>query len=131
MKKKIFTVVLVFLLIAGTLSAKEITTGSNETTLNLSFVYKAVNLIVGVFAGGYVLVKAAVDIFHAVRNSSEDPNGLKKAIGGLVLNIAILSSFLFIVNYVFGSFAKDISMASATAQEAFFAALTGVEVSVL
>jgi hypothetical protein len=130
MKKKVFTVVLVFLLIAGTLSAKEITTGSNEATLDLSFVYKAVNLIVGAFAGCYVLIKAAFDIFHAVRNSSEDPNGLKKAIGGLVLNIAILSSFMFIVNYVFGSFAKDISMESATAQEAFFAALTGVEVSI-
>lgn len=129
MKKKIFTAVLFFLLAAVTLHAKEIAS-SESTVLNLSFVYKTVNLIVGIFAGGYVLVKAAVDIFHAIKNSSEDPNGLKKAIGGLVLNVAVLSSFLFIINYVFGSFAKDVNMETATAQDTFFAALAGALVNV-
>lgn len=129
MKKKIFTAVLFFLLAAVTLHAKEIAS-SESAVLNLSFVYKTVNLIVGIFAGGYVLVKAAVDIFHAIKNSSEDPNGLKKAIGGLVLNVAVLSSFLFIINYVFGSFAKDVNMETATAQDAFFAALAGALVNV-
>ena len=99
--------------------------------MNLTWIKAAVNLIVGIFAGGYVLVKAGLDIFHAVRNSSEDPNGLKKAIGGLVLNIAILGSFFFIINYVLSGVvstsAAEVSKDTA-AQTQFFDALSGAEV---
>lgn len=106
-------------------------TKNNATySLDLSWIMNAVNLIVGIFAGSYVLLKAAMDVFHAVRNSSEDPNAMKKAIGGLVLNVAILAGFLFVVNYVFSGMAKDnLDISSATAQEAFFSALTGSLVS--
>ena len=113
-------------------SIQGVSGGGKSTTysLDLSWIMNAVNLIVGVFAGSYVLLKAAMDIFHAVRNSSEDPNGLKKAIGGLVLNIAILAGFLFVINYVFSGMAKDnLDISTATAQEAFFSALTGALVS--
>ena len=105
----------------------------DETELNLGFVLNAVNLIVGVFAGGYCLLKAALDIFHAVRNSSEDQNGLKRAIGNFVLNVSILGGFMFVINYVFaglssveeGSDIKDM-----TAQQVFFGALSGALVQV-
>ena len=101
-------------------------TGGTES-LNITFITNAVNLIVGVFAGGFCLLKAALDIFHAVRNSSEDPNGLKKAIGGFVLNAAILGGFMFVINYVFGKMAgKDAGSTAATqASGDFFSALSG------
>ena len=105
----------------------KVASGTSGTTIDLSFVKKAVNLIVGVFAGGFCLLKAALDIFHAVRNSSEDPNGLKKAIGGFVLNAAILGGFMFVINYVFGKMAgKDAGSTAATqASGDFFSALSG------
>lgn len=137
MSKKFLFVLLILAVMASPLFASSVGTASTSkttvttvttvgeaTTLNLTFVNKAVNLIVGIFAGGYVLVKAAMDIFAAVRHSDQDPNALKKAIGSLVLNIAILASFLFIVNYVFSS------MAPATGDAAnFFTGLTGAFVS--
>ena len=129
-KKKIFTVLLFAAAAVTPMFAQSIKNGSES--LDLSFVSNAVNLIVGIFAGGYVLLKAAMDIFHAVRNSSEDPNGLKKAIGSLILNIAVLGGFLFVVNYVFGGMATknlDLASESTTAQDAFFSALTGALVS--
>ena len=88
----------------------------------------AVNLIVGIFAGGYCLLKAALDIFHAVRNSSEDQNGLKRAIGNFVLNAAILGGFMFVINYVFAGMTsvKDgTDIKDLTAQQVFFGALSG------
>ena len=100
----------------------------DETTLDLSFVLNAVNLIVGIFAGGYCLLKAALDIFHAVRNSSEDQNGLKRAIGNFVLNAAILGGFMFVINYVFAGMTsvKDgTDIKDLTAQQVFFGALSG------
>ena len=138
--KRFLIIALVMLAALGSVSAKTISTtegavaaGSTSTTysLNFDYIYKAVDLIVGIFAGGYVLVKAAVDIFHAVRNSSEDPNGLKKAIGGLVLNIAILSSFYFVLNYVFASLTQaTVNLSSDSATDAFFGALTGALVEI-
>ena len=105
----------------------------------MSFVQNAVNLIVGIFAGGYCLLKAALDIFHAVRNSSEDQNGLKKAIGGFVLNAAILGGFMFVVNFVFGkmstaeggkiSISADEAGSKSAASNAFFGTLSGALVS--
>lgn len=124
--RKILFVMLVMAILASPLFATA-TLETNGTKLDLSFVSKAVNLIVGIFAGGYVLIKAAMDIFGAVRHSSEDPNALKKAIGTLVLNVAILASFLFIVNYVFGSVTAD----DGTASKDFFTGLTGAIVAKL
>lgn len=133
MSKKFLFVLLILAVMASPLFASSVGTSDKNTTvttvgeaktLNLSFVNKAVNLIVGIFAGGYVLVKAAMDIFAAVRHSDQDPNALKKAIGSLILNVAILASFLFIVNYVFSS------MAPANGDAAnFFTGLTGAFVS--
>ena len=112
----------------------KVASGTGGTTIDLSFVKNAVNLIVGVFAGGYCLLKAALDIFHAVRNSSEDQNGLKKAIGNFVLNAAILGGFMFVINYVFGSMSdlKDgADITNMTAQQVFFGALSGALVPAL
>ena len=111
----------------------KVASGTGGTTIDLSFVKNAVNLIVGVFAGGYCLLKAALDIFHAVRNSSEDQNGLKKAIGGFVLNAAILGGFMFVINYVFSSMSglkADTDINSTTATEGFYGALSGALVSI-
>ena len=111
----------------------------DDMSINLSFIQNAVNLIVGIFAGGYCLLKAALDIFHAVRNSSEDQNGLKKAIGGFVLNAAILGGFMFVVNFVFGkmstaeggkiSISADEAGSKSAASNAFFGTLSGALVS--
>lgn len=103
-------------------------------SIDLSFVQNAVNLIVGVFAGGYCLLKAALDIFHAVRNSAEDQNALKRAIGNFVMNAAILGGFMFVINYVFAgmSSVKDgDNIKDMTAQEVFFGALSGALVPIL
>ena len=130
MKKKLLILAIVALAVmAPAFSASTVKAGTN--TLNLGFVKNAVNLIVGIFAGGFCLLKAALDIFHAVRNSSEDPNGLKKAIGGFVLNVAILGGFMFVINYVFGAMTgKDAGGAGAAgAAEDFFVALKGAIVS--
>ena len=127
-KKKFFLFAMLFLAALTPMFAKTIGGTEDGTVLNLTFIQNAVNLIVGIFAGGYVLLKAALDIFHAVRNSSEDPNGLKKAIGGLILNIAILAGFMFVVNYVVGGMAEGLdgeSINNLSAQQAFFMALTG------
>ena len=138
MKKKILVLAIVAVAImAPAFAAGTIETGSEK--LSLSFVQNAVNLIVGIFAGGYCLLKAALDIFHAVRNSSEDQNGLKKAIGGFVLNAAILGGFMFVVNFVFGkmstaeggkiSISADEAGSSSAASNAFFGTLSGALVS--
>ena len=138
MKKKILVLAIVAVAImAPAFAAGTIETGSEK--LSLSFVQNAVNLIVGIFAGGYCLLKAALDIFHAVRNSSEDQNGLKKAIGGFVLNAAILGGFMFVVNFVFGkmsnatdgkiSISQDEAGSSSAASNAFFGTLSGALVS--
>ena len=119
---------LVFLAVGSPVFATTNVKVTNGTTIDLSFVKNAVNLIVGVFAGGFCLLKAALDIFHAVRNSSEDQNGLKKAIGGFVLNAAILGGFMFVINYVFGAMggvAKDGDISKAEATEGFYGALSG------
>lgn len=105
----------------------------DDTMLDLSFVQNAVNLIVGIFSGGYCLLKAALDIFHAVRNSSEDQNGLKRAIGNFVLNAAILGGFMFVINYVFAGMTsvKDgDDIKNLTAQQVFFGALSGALVQI-
>ena len=110
--KKFLIIALVMIAALGSVSAKTISTtegavsaGSTSTTCSLNF--------------------------HAVRNSSEDPNGLKKAIGGLVLNIAILSSFYFILNYVFASLTQaTVNLSSDSATDAFFGALTGALVEI-
>ena len=138
MKKKILVLAIVAVAImAPAFAAGTIETGSEK--LSLSFVQNAVNLIVGIFAGGYCLLKAALDIFHAVRNSSEDQNGLKKAIGGFVLNAAILGGFMFVVNFVFGkmsnanegkiSISPDEAGSTSAASNAFFGTLSGALVS--
>ena len=138
MKKKILVLAIVAVAImAPAFAAGTIETGSEK--LSLSFVQNAVNLIVGIFAGGYCLLKAALDIFHAVRNSSEDQNGLKKAIGGFVLNAAILGGFMFVVNFVFGqmssakdgkiTISQDDAGSSSAASNAFFGTLSGALVS--
>ena len=133
MKKKLLILAIVALAVmAPAFAVSSVKSGSSET-LNLSFVKNAVNLIVGIFAGGFCLLKAALDIFHAVRNSSEDQNGLKKAIGGFVLNAAILGGFMFVINYVFGAMggiAKDADINTATATEGFYGALSGALVSI-
>ena len=125
---------LVFLAVGSPAFATTNVKVTNGTTIDLSFVKNAVNLIVGVFAGGYCLLKAALDIFHAVRNSSEDQNGLKKAIGNFVLNAAILGGFMFVINYVFGGMSelKDgADITDLTAQQVFFGALSGALVPAL
>ena len=132
MKKKLLILAIVALAVmAPAFSASTVKAGTN--TLNLGFVKNAVNLIVGIFAGGFCLLKAALDIFHAVRNSSEDQNGLKKAIGGFVLNAAILGGFMFVINYVFSSMSglkADTDINSTTATEGFYGALSGALVSI-
>ena len=79
----------------------KVASGTSGTTIDLSFVKNAVNLIVGVFAGGFVL------------------------------NAAILGGFMFVINYVFGSMTgKDAGGAGADgAAEDFFVALKGAIVS--
>ena len=123
-RKQLFVFILLLAIAVTPMFATTMETKSGEETLNLSYIKNAVNLIVGIFAGGYVLLKAALDIFHAVRNSSEDPNGLKKAIGGLVLNIAILAGFMFVINYVLSGMIGDKANGS-EAQNSFFGALSG------
>ena len=127
MKKKLLVLAIVAVAIMAPAFAQATVTGSTYA-LDLSFVQNAVNLIVGIFAGGYCLLKASLDIFHAVRNSSEDQNGLKKAIGGFVLNAAILGGFMFVINYVFAGMTsvKDgTDIKDLTAQQGFFGALSG------
>lgn len=125
-RKQIFVLILLIAVVMSPMFATTMSATSGDYTLNLSWVKNAVNLIVGVFAGGYVLLKAALDIFHAVRNSSEDPNGLKKAIGGLVLNIAILAGFFFVLNYVLDKAGAETNVGKeGEAQTNFFNALSG------
>ena len=133
MKKKILILAIVAVAVMAPVFATESVKNGTASTLNLAFVKNAVNLIVGVFAGGFCLLKASLDIFHAVRNSSEDQNGLKKAIGGFVLNAAILGGFMFVINYVFGAMggvAKDADISKASATDGFYGALSGALVSV-
>ena len=133
MKKKVLVLAIVAVAVMAPVFATTSVKNGSTSTLNLAFVKNAVNLIVGIFAGGYCLLKAALDIFHAVRNSSEDQNGLKKAIGGFVLNAAILGGFMFVINYVFGTMggvAKDGDISKAEATEGFYGALSGTLVSV-
>ena len=128
MKKKILILAIVAVAVMAPVFATESVKNGTASTLNLAFVKNAVNLIVGIFAGGFCLLKAALDIFHAVRNSSEDQNGLKKAIGGFVLNAAILGGFMFVINYVFGAMggvAKDADISKASATDGFYGALSG------
>ena len=128
MKKKVLVLAIVAVAVMAPVFATTSVKNGTTSTLNLAFVKNAVNLIVGVFAGGFCLLKAALDIFHAVRNSSEDQNGLKKAIGGFVLNAAILGGFMFVINYVFGAMggvAKDGDISKAEATEGFYGALSG------
>lgn len=130
MKKKfgiILTLILLTLPVFATTTVK-----SNDVTIDLSFIQNAVNLIVGVFAGGYCVLKAALDVFHAVRNASEDQNAMKRAIGSFILNVAILGGFMFVINFVFGSMSSvnngdDIK--DMTAQQVFFGALSGALVN--
>ena len=133
MKKKLLILAIVAVAVmAPAFAVSSVKSGTSET-LNLTFVKNAVNLIVGIFAGGFCLLKASLDIFHAVRNSSEDQNGLKKAIGGFVLNAAILGGFMFVINYVFGAMggiANDADINTATATEGFYGALSGALVSI-
>ena len=130
MKKKLLVLAIVAVAIMAPAFAQATVTGSTYA-LDLSFVQNAVNLIVGIFAGGYCLLKASLDIFHAVRNSSEDQNGLKKAIGGFVLNAAILGGFMFVINYVFGKIGENGSLGEQGEGKAtgasgdFFNALSG------
>ena len=134
MKKKLLVLAIVAVAIMAPAFAQATVTGS-EYALDLSFVQNAVNLIVGIFAGGYCLLKASLDIFHAVRNSSEDQNGLKKAIGGFVLNAAILGGFMFVINYVFGKIGENASLGEQGEGKAtgasgdFFNALSGAVVA--
>lgn len=126
MSKKFFIVLLALAVMSSPLFAQAVaTTDTTSATLNLSFIKTAVNLVVGVFAGGYVLIKAAMDIFGAVRHSDQDPNALKKAIGSLVLHIAVLASFMFVINYVFSGMAPTSGSA-----DNFFTGLTGAFVSI-
>ena len=128
MKKKVLILAIVAVAVMAPVFATTSVKNGTAATLNLAFVKNAVNLIVGIFAGGFCLLKAALDIFHAVRNSSEDQNGLKKAIGGFVLNAAILGGFMFVINYVFGAMggvAKDADISKAEATEGFYGALSG------
>ena len=134
MKKKVLVLAIVAVAVMAPVFATTSVKNGTTSTLNLAFVKNAVNLIVGIFAGGFCLLKAALDIFHAVRNSSEDQNGLKKAIGGFVLNAAILGGFMFVINYVFGGMSelKDgADITDLSAQQVFFGALSGALVSAL
>ena len=134
MKKKLLVLAIVAVAIMAPAFAQATVTGSTYA-LDLSFVQNAVNLIVGIFAGGYCLLKAALDIFHAVRNSSEDQNGLKRAIGNFVLNAAILGGFMFVINYVFGKIGENGSLGEQGEGKAtgasgdFFNALSGAVVA--
>ena len=134
MKKRLLILAIVAVAVMAPVFATESVKNGATATLNLAFVKNAVNLIVGIFAGGFCLIKAALDIFHAVRNSSEDQNGLKKAIGGFVLNAAILGGFMFVINYVFGGMSelKDgADITDLSAQQVFFGALSGALVPAL
>lgn len=133
-KKKIFVFVLMIALCASPMFAGKITAtkgvGGTDATLDLTFIVNAVNLIVGIVAGGYVLLKAALDMFHAVRNSDQDPNGIKKVIASLALNVIFLGGFLFLVNTIFkGYIGTDTQAATATGNASFFSGLAGALVN--
>ncbi len=102
-KKRFITVICILALAAFSVSAKTLTATSGEYKLDLSWIKTAVNLFVGLIGGGLTLVKTAVDLVHAVNNLAEDPNGIKKVIGRLVIIAIALGGFLFAINFVFGS----------------------------
>ena len=130
MKKRLLILAIVAVAVTAPVFALTTVTPEGASSgMNIEFIQKAVNLVVGIFAGGFCLLKAALDIFHAVRNSSEDQNGLKKAIGGFVLNVAILGGFMFVINYIFASMIPQ--TATGAASENFVGVLTGTLVPAL
>lgn len=133
-RKKIFVFVLMIALCAAPMFAGTTTAvkgvGGAEAKLDLTFIVNAVNLLVGVVAGGYVLLKAALDMFHAVRNADQDPNGIKKVIASLALNVIFLGGFIFLVNTIFKGYMGDSATnATNTGNASFFSGLAGALVN--
>ena len=90
-------------LAAVSLSAKTLSATAGDYTLDLSWLKTGVNLFVGLLGGATVLFKTGLDLYHAVRNLSDDPNGIKKVIGRFIISAIALGGFMFAVNFVFGS----------------------------
>lgn len=70
-------------------------------TLDLSFIAAAIKLIVGVFGGGFCLIKFALDLFEAIKDAGQNSQGIKRAIVQLLVHAAILITFFFIIGFVF------------------------------
>ena len=131
--RKFKNIIMVTLLLFMTFPVFAITTlssgeGNLGTILDLGYIQKMVNLIIGIFAGGFLLIKLALDIFHAVRNSSEDPSAIQRAIGNFAVNVVMIGSFVFVINYVLAgmsSVEEGADMGELEAKELFFAVLSG------
>ena len=126
MSKKFFIILLVLVAVASPIFAAETEIKQGSLKLDLSFVKRAVTVAVGFVGGAYVLWKLASGVLGAIKDQDHDQGALKRVIGTAILNIIILSSFLFLVNYVFTS--GDGSNTASV--DNFFSGLTGAFVSI-
>lgn len=69
---------------------------------------------VGILGGGFLLVKGGIDIFHAIRTQSDDPNAMRKAVIQLVFGIIFLGGYLLVAQYVIPSGSNSASTTTGT-----------------
>ena len=136
-KKRLFMVMCLVLMVMAPMFASNMSETAGGYTLDLSWLKTGVNLFVGLLGGGTLLFKTGLDIYHAVNNLSEDPNGIKKVVGRFLVCAIALGGFLFAVNFVLagagGTTSGSGDAVTVTADpkqnSAFYNALTGALVT--
>lgn len=103
MSKKRFFVIAILLIAMVTpvfaANADKITGDKAEDFLTGVF-GRVLMFTVGILGGGFLLVKGGIDIFHAIRTQSDDPNAMRKAVIQLVFGIIFLGGYLLVARFV-------------------------------
>ena len=107
-KKRFFVIAMLLVaMVTPLFAAATGTTGAGSTDDGMDFIQtvfgKVLVFVIGILGGGFLLVKGGIDVFHAVRTQSDDPNAMRKAVIQLIFGVIFLGGYLLIATYVLPS----------------------------
>lgn len=107
--KKIAVVLLVLSVIICPVFSADVDGNVSDSTLggssgiDLAIISRALTLILGVVGGGFVTVKFAMDLVHALMMQEQDPAGVRKCLIRFILAVFLIAGFFVFRSFIIGT----------------------------